>query len=485
MVSATTSTPKFNPALVFRNRFIFAETFLYILDKGAEEDGSATAERSLVRLRYNTVQKKYLSERKRRNLIVKSRQQGISTAEQADMFYEAVTRTVSTATLAHEDETTQKLRRMVNRFWDNMPKDFRPARKYSNSRLITYPDFDSEAILATAGNKYTGRGGTYTRIHFSEAAFSPEMESIMAGILQGGNPELDLESTPNGAQGYFYEKCMEVLDGNPTWTLFFFQWWLTPEYRLALESGEQLVYTDEEAALVAQHGLSPEQIKWRRDKRRELKHLFFQEYPEDIYSCFLLSGTGYFGDVSHACQIKAGSIAYDPSHTYVAGLDFGQSNDYTVLSVLDKTTLQQVAILRINRLGWPEMRRQVIALCKQWNVSLLVGEANSMGRTNLEAFQSEMPVAGCDTQVRPFETTNLSKAGIMSDLHEAIHGGGLLLLDDKVQRDELQKAVSKQTPSGAWKVEAPSGGHDDTVIALALSLRAVNQSGFYISLLDD
>src|SRR5512140_897294 len=202
----------------------FARVFLRILDKNGR----------LVPLCYNPVQQVYLGHRSRRDLVLKARQLGISTCVQAEFFRYVATGTAITVTLAHEDQTAQRFRRLVSRFYDNMAGGKRPARKYSNARLATYPEHDSESIIATAGNLNTGRGGMATHIHGSEIAFWKDAEALMAGLMQGGNPAwIVLESTPNGAQGYFYTKCMEALDGNRDWSLHFFPWWLDPLYRVA------------------------------------------------------------------------------------------------------------------------------------------------------------------------------------------------------------------------------------------------------------
>src|SRR6185369_11301344 len=110
-----------------------------------------------------------------------------------------------------------------------------------------------------------------------------------------------LESTPNGAQGFFYEKCMEALSGNSVWKLHFYPWWWDDEYKLPLTVEEMTFgwfYSDDEQKLIAEHSLTDEQIKWRREKVKELGRLFPQEYPEDVVSCFLTSGNSYFGDLT-------------------------------------------------------------------------------------------------------------------------------------------------------------------------------------------
>jgi hypothetical protein len=299
------------------------------------------------------------------------------------------------------------------------------------------------------------------------------------------------KSTPNGAQGHFFKLCMEALESGPRsgWTLHFYPWWWDPAYRKPLEPDEVLVLTDDELALVELHGLSLEQIKWRRGKQRELRHLFIQEYPEDARNCFLRGGFGYFGDLSGVYNAPL-DPTFDEAHRYVAGLDFGQANDYTAMSVIDATAKAQVARLRINNLPWAEMRRQVIGLCKRWNVSLLLAEANSMGSTNIEAMLTELDAEKCSTGLQSFDTNNANKAAIIGNLHEALHLGGLKLqaapIDDDgsgvyydAQKHELGAFRATQLPSGVWRLAAPEGEHDDTVISLALSWEAVSNHRIY------
>jgi len=434
---------------------IFARMFLKILDK----------EKNLVSLRWNKAQQHFHQHRTGRDLVLKARQLGFSTYVQAEMYHRTVTSTRTTMTMAHDSETTQKLRRMADRFWENCKfGDTQPERKYSNASLATYPEFDSTSVIATAGSKEAGRGDTYTDFHGSEVAFWNDAEKIMAGAMQGGSPDIILESTPNGAQGYFYDLCMDALGGNSPWTLHFYPWWWDENYSLPLAEGETVIFTGDEEDLSRKHGLTAEQIKWRRSKQRELKNLFIQEYPEDPINCFITSGNSYFGDVTHVFteQIQP----YYNDHKYYAGLDFGQNNDFTAMKVFDFTTKREVNQLRVNNLSWAEIRKRIVSLYKQYNLQLLLAEKNSIGSVNIEALQSD------GLTVIPFETTNASKAEIMSNLHEAINEGGWRMLDDPITRQEFKLFVATQTTTGLWRLAAEGNGHDDTVISAALSLEA-------------
>ncbi len=454
------------PSTILSDPELYACYFLHILDKS----------KNLVHFRWNRAQRHFHNHRTGRDLILKARQLGFSTYVQAEMYRRTVTSTRTTMTLAHDDETTQKLRRMADRFWGNHPENIeydgsiiqKPTRKYANAGLTTYPEFDSESIISKAGSHDAGRGGTYTDIHGSEVAFWSDPEKILSGAMQGGNPDVVLESTPNGAQGFFYDRCMEALDKRGVWTLHFYPWWWDDGYRIPLEDGETLTLTDEEKALTAKHNLTAEQIKWRRLKQKELPHTFKQEYPEDPVDCFLTSGNKYFGNLDGVFTAP-GDAVYNNLHHYTAGLDWGQENDYTVMDVLDMDTRKQVDTLRVNKMSWGAIRARVKAMYDKWRLNSLTAEKNSIGSVNIEELR-KMKV-----NVIAFDTTNESKELIMGDLYEALHSG-FKLLDDYAHKTEFYNFVSVQLPGGKWRLAADGDGHDDTVIAAALALWAGNHS---------
>ena len=436
-----------SPSDVANDSQLFASTFLRILDK----------DEKLIPFRWNRVQRHFHEHKTGRDLVLKSRQLGISTYEQGDIFHDLVTKTTRAITLSHDDTTTQILRQTVERFWSHCRfNDIQPSRKYANATMTTFPDFDSMHVIGTAGNTEVGRGGSYSRFHGSEVAKWKDAGKLLAGAMQGGRPAVVLESTPNGTQGAFYELCM---DGGGIWTLHFYPWWWDASYTL---DGGDIFYTDEEQALVTKRSLTAGQIRWRRVKVKELGRLFVQEYPEDPISCFLTSGNSYFGDLSGIFTAPL-EPDYQEGHRYTAGLDFGQANDYTALIVIDRTAKQMVDLLRVNHLEWAEIRNRIKGVYNKWRLSGLLAESNSIGGVNIEQMQKD------GMRIQPFVTTNQSKADIMSDLNEALHAGGLRLQNEQVLRHELNTFVADQTSSGLWRLAAEGEGHDDTVIALALA----------------
>lgn len=420
---------------------------------------------------WNKAQRDFQRNRTGRDIVLKARQLGFSTLIQGEIFRRAVTQTSTTLSLAHDNDATQKLRAMADRFYRHCSfGSLKPERHYANANMTSYPEFDSSVYISTAGNKESGRGGTYTDFHGSEVAFWDDAESIVVGAMQGGNPSVVLESTPNGAQGYFYERCMEALRGNGLWKLHFYPWWWDDGYRL---DGSPIILTPEELDLKNKHNLDDAQIRWRRNKQTELGRFFFQEYPEDVLTCFLTSGDGYFGDLTDVFLPDNG-VKYEQGHSYVAGLDFGQK-DYTSLSVFDKAAKRQVDLLHVNNLDWSEIRKRIKQVYDRWRLTSVLAESNSIGSVNIE----ELMKIGVNCAM--FVTNNESKQAIVSNMNEAIHHGGWKLLDIPVQRHEMNTFVATQLPSGAWRYAASGAGHDDTVISNALGIWQAEHSAWLIS----
>lgn len=460
---------------VFRDNALFASTFLRILDK----------DKALIPFRYNRAQRHYNARMTRKDINLKARQLGMTTKKQGDLFKYATTTTCTTLTLTHLDATTQALRRMSDRFYENIPHPFpKPLRAYANATVTTYADTGSECIIATAGSKDSARGLTVTHAHLSEVAFWKDANDVMMAVLQSipDSGSVMVESTPNGQQGWFYDTCMGALSGDNDWTLHFYPWWYDEGYRIALDEGEVLRYEDDEIALIRLHHLSAEQIKWRRKKIVELKDLFLQEYPEDPHTCFISTdGTSVFRNVRDVAtaRIYADAAAYrlaHPNARFVMGVDWGRDADWSVFTVMDVTTWHVVAVHRVRHLDWHIQRARLKAMSDEWQCERILAEKNSIGDVNISALlQDNLPVQG-------FTTTERSKKMLIDGLALALEERDIRILPDsdptgKIVIAELMAYQQRKQPSGNYVYEGKP--HDDCVMSLALALFAVKQSGAF------
>lgn len=424
-----------------------------------------TDKQTLEPLHLKRAQKHLLEHLTGRDLVLKSRQVGISTIVEAWLFMEAVNNTARIGVIAHDDDTTQKMRDMQQLFYDELPHGLRPKRTRNNATRAYYPDTNSMVYIATAGNKKAGRGGTYSHIHGSEVAFWQNANLIIAGMMQGvpQNGHVIFESTANGAQGWFYLEVMAALRGESNFTVHFYSWWWDEKNFIPLTEHEQLTYTGEEKALADKHHLTPEQIKWRRVKQRELRELFPQEYPESIETAFLTSGDNVFGDVRLYLYDQIDRTAIK-GHRYVGGVDWGQADDYTTLSIMDTVLNKEVYLNRWRRQDWSVMRKELLDACEYWGVSLLAVEHNS-AQSNIEELSYEVEERKLDIEVYSFDMSQKLKSDMVSVFKTALQDDHYQLLNIDYATAEMQQWQTKQSSNGLWGFTHPDGGHDDTIIA--------------------
>jgi len=148
---------------------------------------------------------------------------------------------------------------------------------------------------------------------------------------------------------------------------------------------------------------------------------------------------------------------------YVFGVDWARDYDWTVISAIDRVARRQVAIERFNQVDYAFQLGRLRAMVERWRPELIVAEMNAMGTPLVESLQREgLPVQG-------FTTTASSKTAVIEGLALALERGALTLLADETQIAELQAYDMERLPGGTFRYGAPSGMHDDTVIALALA----------------
>lgn len=236
------------------------------------------------------------STRRVRAIILKGRQQGVSTYAQGRFYWRISHRKgVKGYILTHEQKATDNLFGMVERFYNEAPKDYRPHLGQSNAKELVFDLLDSRYEVATAGSKDTGRSGTAQYLHGSEVAFWQHADLHMAGIGQVvpdmPGTEILLESTANGTANVFHELWQMAVKGRSEYLPVFIPWFWQLEYTRDVPADFELA-TDEEEYRDA-YGLTLGQMAWRRNKvdtdfRGDVS-LFDQEYPASADLAFASS----------------------------------------------------------------------------------------------------------------------------------------------------------------------------------------------------
>lgn len=219
-----------------------------------------------------------------RAIIVKGRQQGISTYV-GGRFYHRVTTGQGTRAkvIAHQQDSTDMLFSMVKRYHEHNP--MAPATGESNAKALAFPGLDGNYGVATAGSRDVGRGGTAQLLHGSEFAYWKTAQQHLAGIgnivadLPG--TEIIIESTGNGMGNAFHELWQAAEAGTVDYRPIFLEWWLQPEYRSEVPKLFEL--SDRDEKYMRAYRLTIEQMAWRAKKiasyGKGFAWLFDQEYP--------------------------------------------------------------------------------------------------------------------------------------------------------------------------------------------------------------
>jgi len=195
---------------------------------------------------------------------------------------------------------------------------------------------------------------------------------------------------------------------------------------------------------------------------------FAQEYLAQFLS---LDNAAVFRGVRAVARLQPRPP--ERGHQYVFGIDWGRSEDFTVISVLDASTQEQVLVDRFSQIDYEFQTERLHRIAAAYKPRQIIAEANAMGTPIIERLQRGYRTLVGDPRpplpVTPFVTTNATKAAIVIDLSVAIEGGAITLLEDAVQTGELLAFESTVLPSRLLRYAAPAGQHDDCVVALALA----------------
>jgi len=294
-----------------------------------------------------------------------------------------------------------------------------------------------------------GRGRKYARVVVDEATLEAE---LMQKWLVDIRPTLtDLQgdawflSTPKGHNGF--------------WQMY--QWGLDPErtdwhcWQFPTSSNPYIATAEIEAA-----------------KRDLPERIFEQEY----LAMFLEDAGGVFRRVMEAATLVQQEQP-TPNRQYIFGVDWGKSEDFTVIAIWDVAAKHLVYMDRFNQIEYRVQRQRLGALYERWQPTTVIAESNSMGEPVIEQLRAD------GMRIQGFTTTNASKTQIIESLALGFERGDIKMINDPVLIGELQAYEVERLPSGNWRYNAPEGFHDDCVMAAAIGYHGVTDSGPMIFLI--
>ena len=444
-----------------------------------------------------------------RELILKSRQHGITTDACVESLDTALFSTnVNVAIIANKRENVQRIFRKIKLAYDKIPELYQLA----DGRLWRKPEANTnnvnELSFGEHGSKiYVDikvRGDTIHRLHVSEAAFVPEsverIGSTMEAVPKQG--EIILETTANGAAGYFYDLWCDAEEGENEFKPIFFGWNQDPDNRL--EVPKKFVLTKEEQAIKAKHDLDDQQICWHRQKKKRLKGIFLQEHPLEPEEAFLFSGRPVFdreklallpvGDPERTLmggRLKVWHLPVVGDH-YIMGIDVAEGksvespettegeggSDWSVIEVINWRTGDQMAEWR-GKIPYTKLPDVIRKIGSWFNWAYAVPEKNNHGHYVVPELLRIYPknlvyLRRRDEDYRGkkkgreygWTTTATSKPVMINDFVKEIDDGDICIYSRQLQKECFRYIIEDD-----GKTNAQNGYHDDCVMAFALALQ--------------
>jgi hypothetical protein len=302
----------------------------------------------------NPSQIKLLESLHNRNLILKARQLGFTTAI-AIYFLDCCLfrENVRAAVVAQSEDTAKTIFRDKVQFaYNNLPsalRDAMPLGRDSQSELL-FAHNNSSIRVATSA-----RSGTLQYLHISEfgkicAKFPDRAEEVITGSIPAvtGDGVIFIESTAEGQEGHFYDMTMKALNQSlqekrltkKDYKFHFFPWWVEPRYTI---SPDDVIVTDKDNEyfdlIEQQMGCEIDEGQrawWCATRDTDFSgqaEKMWQEYPSTPNEAFQQSTEGCYYVVQMTAARKTGRITtvpYRPGYPVNTFWDIG-SGDGTAI----------------------------------------------------------------------------------------------------------------------------------------------------------
>lgn len=290
-------------------------------------------------LRFNEAQMKFANLRegflKRRKPVrivaCKARRTGVSTVVESYLYHDTTNHEdTNSLIVANQGRPSENVLKMCTTFWRQTPETiaglpFRPRlpdayRNNPPKDRLEFPDMNSGIFIASARSIDQYLGHAFHNIHATEVAYYKDGQDLFRALgstlVRDPHSMCVLESTPNGKSGigqFFYEQCMTARENmalenweDEAYRLLFIPWHeMRLSFRLGFDDDDKRrsfakSLTADELDLVRRFKVDLEQLLWRRAtlRRPEFNNdpeVFDQEFPTDLATAFLSSGSMVFG----------------------------------------------------------------------------------------------------------------------------------------------------------------------------------------------
>lgn len=509
---------------IINSPVLWIETFCKINDKRGKT----------VRFKLNDEQKDFVRNKTAQDIILKSRQIGMSTLIDAlTLYYVCTIPNIHCMLASYTQDSANAIYDKLKTIYYNLPESIRPAELQNNRKELALAN-GSKITVTTIGNRDIARGSSLFFCHLSEFAFVPDErankqllsieQAMMPPIIRGKYccGGIVIESTANGLNHY-YELYNKAENHENTYTAHFYSWLNDYKMNEIQQKDYAKKYEIQNGKLIESQltdientylngGATIEMLEWRRMKMSNNGKSFCQEYPAFPSEAFISTGNTVF-DVSAVTLDYAQKQSINPlsditglptllsmymnnyltiwdkpliGEKYYIGVDsaegMGGTNDYSVISVFDSDG-EQTAQFRSNVTKPFEIAEILDCIGRWYNTANIIVEAMSTGTIILDRLRNmyhypnlykyKDKVNGGKKKLGYPETPK-TKAQLINDMIEWY-----------TNKDINIKSLNTLSEMKTYLFDGVStnavrGGHDDCVISCALVIQAIKTHMNYL-----
>ena len=473
----------------------------------------------------NRAQRHFNANKHSRNIILKSRQLGMTTFQSIDILDDVLfgvmnkgeRMAIDAVQIAHTDKEAIKIfQNKVNFAWENIPQQIRDLWKTTTDKANELKFDWGDGQFSSMAVTNSGRSGTYQRVHVSEFGklcrlYPQKAEEMLTGTLPAVpfDGRVDIESTAEGEFGSFHDMFWEAwLRGEPEFVADYkshFYNWTWDDDEIAKididiinkfkQSEDRFPFLD----LQKKYNFTDQQITYYFTRWVSLSRKWYrlrQEYPITPEEAFISSGSKLFDkeELEKMEIIEPKKIGdwriyeeYIVGQKYVIGADVaegvGQDSSTAVVLRLGKTA-KVVAVYWSRDIPPDLFAHELKRMGVNYGGCLICPERNNHGHTTISKLKEIYSNVYKDVNPeREFEyrtgenkksmimkygwlTTKTSKPHMLNELREAINNEEI-----EIPCKELlfELRTYDREDLGVVKFDAQATNHWDLVLALSIS----------------
>lgn len=496
-------------------------------------------------LRYDNwtyAQKQFHQNRSKKDIVLKPRRIGFTTLELARDLFFALTNPGSTVMIVAQEYSLAKkaiqdiknfisyIQELEKKICTHPSQKLLPKITLSNVKEIVF-ETNSRIVGEVAKNQEsaadrTGRGTGITRLHCTEVAFWSYPDLTMKSLMIAAKTasEIVIESTPNGANGYFFDTYYKIKEGNmPGWKSHFYPWHSHEEYAIPFytkheENNFDFSPRDEyEKKLIEEFNISKQQLNWWRQSVSEAAkgiESMLQEFPIDEASCFRIKSQTFLEqsdfeylensyeepssiisiqDFCPSISIRTVGASNIPSisfwkgkessdniskrESFVIGADtsYGREQDSSSFCVIDHLSGEIVATFADNKISPRSFAKLLAAVGTHFNNAQIAVEVQASGQGVIDVLLNEELYTNLykhsNKDYYGWNTTTNTRTELFNLFQKMVKEKDPKIVDINIVAECRTLIFSRDN-----KIQHAKGAHDDRLMSFMIAQKVRQES---------